>query len=176
MRSQGICVALTGLAATILAIATSPVRAAPQESRREAVLAAIARTGGKVTIDERDPAKPVIKVELSGPTVTDATVEGLECLAELRSLKLEYTLLTDAGLSKIAGLKTLRALELSWNEKTTDAGLTHVEGLAELRSLTLEGNTITDRGLAHLKGLTQLRSLCLLGSELGNTGLKQITA
>ena len=69
-----------------------------ENPRQAKAIAEVIRLGGKVTVDEKSPGKPVIGVSLRHVEVTDA---GLECLKEfpqLQLLDLDHTQITDAGL------------------------------------------------------------------------------
>jgi hypothetical protein len=60
------------------------------------------------------------------------------------------TKVTDAGLQHLAGLKQLRALDLN-NTQVTDAALKHLAGLKQLRELDLFLTKVTAKGKADLK-------------------------
>jgi predicted Ser/Thr protein kinase len=81
----------------------------------------------------------------------DGTAIGDAGLAHLRKLKLEElvlatTRLTDAGVKQLAGMQTLRMLDLNYDE-VTDAGLNHLKGLTALRMLKLAETKVTDEGI-----------------------------
>jgi len=139
----------------------------------------------------------VESVKLVGPKVTDATLEavgrltdvkwlnlrqtevtkgGLEHLKELtnlQSLSIENTRVTDAGMEHMKGLTKLRSLSLR-NTGITDAGLEHLTGLTNLVTLSLKDTQITDAGLEHLKGLTKLERLLLLSTDITDAGLEHL--
>ena len=95
--------------------------AEPVESQEQAI-AAIKKLGGKATIDEKSPNKPVIKVDLSHSKVTDKGLIELSELFKLQSLNLSGTNITDAGLKHLKRLTKLRGLDLN-NTKVTEEGL-----------------------------------------------------
>jgi len=105
--------------------------------------------------------------------ITDAGLERLNGLTDLRTLLLRQTKVTDAGLKNIKGLTNLRFLELTgtW---TTDAGLECLKGLTNLRHLELPSTKITDAGLESLTGLTKLQSLNLSLTPITDAGLKHL--
>ena len=92
--------------------------------------------------------------------VTDAGLNRLRGLPQLRELDLGGTEVTDAGLEHLKGLRQLEKLDL-YDTGITDAGLEHLKGLRQLQKLGLSGTEVTDAGLEHLKGLRQLRTLDL---------------
>ena len=57
---------------------------------------------------------------------------------------------TDAGLEHLKGLANLRVLQLL-NTKVTDAGLEHLKGLTSLRDLHLWNTQVTDDGVKELQ-------------------------
>ncbi len=97
------------VAAGVLLLAAAPVRADDAEDQAEK---AVQKLGGMVVRDDKDPAKPVIKVDLSFKKVTDVDLKALADLKGLRSLDLGFTGLTDAGLKELAGLQGLQTLKL----------------------------------------------------------------
>ncbi len=137
-------------------------------------IAEIVKLGGKVTIDDKSPGKPVISVDLQRTKVTDAGLEHLEGLDQLQSLNLHNTKVTDAGLEQLKGLTNLQSLNLG-QTSATDAGLAHLKGLTRLQSLNLEQTQVTDTGLAQLKGLTQLQSLNLTQTKVTEAGVKKLS-
>ncbi len=101
--------------------------AEPNADQAKAI-AEIEKLGGKVTVDEKSPGKPVIGVDL------------------------EFTKVTDAGLARIKDLPQLQSLNLS-GTKVTDVGLEHLKGLTRLQTLYLWGTHVTDAEMEHLKGV-----------------------
>jgi hypothetical protein len=96
----------------------------------------------------------------------DAGLAALEQLPRLTRLSANNdprssNLVTDAGLATLAGLTTLKVLEMA-NSTVTSAGLAHLSELIGLERLTLTGcGRLTGEGLAHLRGLERLRNLDL---------------
>ena len=74
----------------------------PNEEQAKAV-AEIKKLGGGVTVDEKNPDKPVICVDFSDTNVTDAGLELLKGLPELQRLDLSCTTVTNAGLENSRG-------------------------------------------------------------------------
>jgi hypothetical protein len=120
-----------------------------KKEEQEKAIAEIKKLGGSVTIDENNPDKPVLMVDLSYPEVTDAGLEHLNGFNRLRHLNLSKT-------------------------KITDIGLEHLKGLTELATLDLSGNPVTDAGLDNLKGLTKLQRLSLTGTKVTDEGVKKL--
>ena len=90
---------------------------------------------------------------------TDAHLDLLKPLAaQIHSLNLGATKVSDRGLAKIASLKQLRRLYLD-RSNIGDAGMANLKGFNELVYLNLYGSKVTDKGLAQLSGLGKLRKL-----------------
>ncbi len=122
----------------MLALSLAPALcwAAEPTAKQARAIAEIKKLGGKVTVDEKSPDKPVIGVDLSRTKLTDAALEHLEGLTNLRSLDLTNSKVTDVGLKHLIGLTNLQSLEL-WDTQVTDAGMEHLEGLTNLSKLSL---------------------------------------
>lgn len=96
----------------------------PNAEQAKAV-AEIEELDGKVTIDDKNPGKPVIGVAFSNRKVTDAGLEHLKGLTQLQHLILQNTKITDAGLEHLKGLTQLQQLNL--NTKVTDQGVERLQ-------------------------------------------------
>ena len=116
----------------------------------------------------------IVGVRLSGPEVTDAEIENLEGLTELRSLILANTQVTDAGLKYLEGLTQIRQLSF-YNTPITGVGLEILGGLPQLDSLYFNQAAVTDDGLKHIRGLTRLRCLILENTQVTDVGLQYLT-
>jgi hypothetical protein len=83
----------------------------------------------------------------------------------LENLMLYDIRITDAGLQNLKGLTNLRQLTIG-HTGITDSGLQDLEGLNKLEELYLFEPKVTDSGLMHLIGLTNLRRLVLARGSL----------
>ena len=101
--------------------------------------------------------------------------DGLAALGslELVSLHLGGTDVTDAGLSHLAGLTSLKRLHLE-NTGITDAGLVHLAKLEELLYLNLYQTEVSDAGLSHLQGLKNLKNLYLWQTNVTPEGAESL--
>jgi Leucine-rich repeat (LRR) protein len=171
---------------TLFAIPCSWVAVKKEQKRREREAATeIEKLGGKVAWSRPwgprssqrllgdDLFGSVTIVVLDGTQVTDAGLEHLKGLGQLRQLEFRSTQVTDAGLEHLQGLKQLQWLALD-ETKVTDAGLEHLQGLGQLRELQLNGTQVTDAGLEHLKGLGQLQTLRLTGTHVTDAGVGKL--
>ena len=86
--------------------------AAETRSRQTGVVEDIENLGGKATVDEKSPDKPIVAVDFGHLFVNDARLQRLSELTTLQSLDLRNTLVTDAGLEHLKGLTNLQRLTL----------------------------------------------------------------
>ncbi len=110
---------------------------------------------------------------MSETQVTDAGLQHLEGLSQLRVLNLVNSKIADEGLQHLERLSQLKELHLSGPE-ITNVGLQHLEGLCRLQELALLGTKVTDEGLQHLEGLHQLRRLALDRTKITDVGLRHL--
>jgi hypothetical protein len=170
------------------------VRADSESEKHDAAVAAIEALGGKVGFDENKRADAVL---LEGRQVTDAALEHLKSLPQLRIVRLFRTSvgddgmatlkslksvislevtgpLTDKGLEHIGAMTQLTSLNLPSTRHVTDAGLLHLKGLTNLEMLTLKRCGITDAGLPALKGMTKLQHLSLYETAVSDAGIDHL--
>ena len=143
---------------------------------QEQVVAEIEKCGATVKRDGNAPDGAVVEVifdRKSSQGVTEAGLEHLEGLKELRTLNLANTKVTDGGLEHLKGLSQLVTLNLGCTN-VTDEGLAKLKGLNRLENLNLLITKVSDAGLAHLEGLSQLRSLSVYGSRVTSDGVKKL--
>jgi len=97
----------------VLGLLLAPVLCFAEEPNADQVkaIAEIEKVGGKVTVDEKSPGKPVIAVKFNRsltplgpdipPQVTDEGLEHLKGLIKLESLNLVGTKVTGDGVKKL---------------------------------------------------------------------------
>ncbi len=105
--------------------------------------------------------------------VTDAGLTRLAGLPELEALELNGSTITDAGLAQISRLNQLQGLSLD-STQITDTGLAHLAERIQLHRLGLNNTKVTNAGLSHLRGLTHLQCLELDGTKITDEGLAHI--
>jgi Leucine-rich repeat (LRR) protein len=93
--------------------------------------------------------------------------------ADVRTLHLSMTGVTDAGLKELTGLKNLTTLELN-SARVTDAGLKELAAFKKLTTLDLSGTKVTDAGLKDLAALKNLTTLYLTTTGVKGAGLKDL--
>jgi hypothetical protein len=118
----------------------------------------------------------VIEVSLARTWASDDDVERLTAIKTLQRLDLSFTYVTDAGVQKLQELPDLKELNLETAEALTDAAASYLRGLKHLEKLVFRGVDITDVGMPNLSALTTLRSLDLSHTMVGNVGLESLPA
>jgi hypothetical protein len=134
--------------------------------RQQAAVAAIQKLGGRVEYDRSLPSRSAwlrvllgddsyrnaTGLDLSQTQVTDADLEYVRELPQLRWLAVSETMATDAGLAHLSGLTRLQNLNLG-ETQVTDAGLVHLHRLLQLRVLSVQRTPVTESGVTSLQGL-----------------------
>jgi hypothetical protein len=80
---------------------------------------------------------------------------------------------TDAGLQHLATLRNLRQLSLMY-ASITDTGVQHFRGLIMLQQLDLDQTAIGDEGLRHLTALQHLQLLSVRGTRVTEAGREEL--
>ena len=128
----------------------------------------LAGSGGTQTAVNADGEK----IQLVEAEVPSITIQGTEYRTDLTELDLGSLYLTDADIEPLQYMVNLRSLDLRQNRLTDLAPLA---ALTQLESLELRGNNLSD--LSPLAGLTNLKTLRLGGSDSGvnNPNLQDLT-
>jgi internalin A len=179
----------------VLLLTLAPgVRSQHSPEQRVRALEAIKAAGGRVVTEGSGPEAPVIRIELNGPKVTDATLAYVRGFLYVRTLYLCRTRITDAGLAYLQDLKDLEILYLSYDNigdrgleqlqrlsnlevlglsytNIDNAALTRMSSFRKLQTLALSGTNVSDTGLAFLRKLTKLQELYLDGTGITKAGL-----
>jgi hypothetical protein len=142
------------------------------------------------------------RIQLTGPGITDDRLAELASVRGLKSIVLQRTPVTDAGLRHFAGLSKLEHLTIYDAQGVTDAGLIPLAKLPRLRSLylrqaprvtdlafanlreklpdletfALNGTGITDAGLVHLKEMPRLKHLEFQSTKVTDAGLANLAS
>lgn len=83
------------------------------------------------------------------PNVTDACMEAVGKMTQLRELYLEDTQLTDAGIRELLELENLKVLDLT-GTRISDAGVSLLANLEAVDVLSLDSTNISGQGLNDL--------------------------
>jgi hypothetical protein len=87
---------------------------------------------------------------LAGTPLTDAAMTDIAACVQLRTLRLDHTAVSDAGLAALAPLQLLEVLNL-FGTQVTDAATASIEGMASLRAVYLGDTAMTPQGLEALR-------------------------
>lgn len=118
------------------------------------------------------------KLTLSGVNVTDGELKSaVRKHPRLRTLTLEFTKVTDAGLASLPHLSQLEELDVGGvGHEITDVGMAHVTQLHNLRGINLDDTIITNAGLKRLTSLTSLEGLHIGNTRVTDEGLVHLQA
>ena len=110
--------------------------------------------------------------------ISDAGLEHVGACRQLESLYLEprvATDITEAGMESLAAIANLKTLSLH-NVHVTDAGLAKLAGCPQLESLYLVGqdSDITETGMESLAAFPSLRALKLYDVHVTDAGLEKL--
>jgi len=137
------------------------------------VARAIEAQGGRVV---RDRAGQIVDVSLARTWATDADVERLAGIKTLKRLDLSLTYVSDRGAEKLKALDQLEELNLFAAEFITDAAMAFLRGNRRLTALNLRGTDVTDTSLAYIAELAQLKSLDISFTQITDVGLEHLSA
>ncbi len=91
---------------------------------------------------------------------TDRGMAALSKLHKLESIEIQSDKITNAGIDCLRGLRNVKKLTLNC-PRLTDDGLKALSGMERLEELKVTSNRVLGPGLKHLAGLSSLRSLSL---------------
>ena len=112
----------------------------------------------------------VVSLDLRWSDVTDATVEHLDALTQLQSLDLSGCEDHRRGATASRDTGATQTLDLS-GTRISDAGLQHLDTLGQLQSLDLSRTRSPTRGYGTSGAMGQLQSLDLSGTKITDAGL-----
>lgn len=125
------------------------------------LIKALEASGAKLKLDGDGH---VIEADFRGSQVADDGLSPLTKLAKIRSVKLNETSITDAGLSTIGSIGTLTNLDLR-GCSVTDQGVAKLAGLQKLKAIRFSGKSgltdVTDQSMDVLAGLPNLQVLAI---------------
>lgn len=106
--------------------------------------------------------------------ITDPQLQSLrEIEAQLIWLSLSHTGITDAQMETLSGLRNLRVLYLNGTE-VSDEGIAKLSSLTSLRSLSLVGTSVTDASVETFKKLENLTNLFLYQTSVSRVGIDKL--
>jgi uncharacterized protein YjbI with pentapeptide repeats len=119
----------------------------------------------------------VIEADFRGTTIGDAALDNLAGLRRLRSVMLNETAVTDAGMAAVGKVATLQNVDLR-GCTISNAGLEPLTALSELKALRLSGESgatsVDDDGMVHVAKMKNLKALLLDFLWISEVGLEQL--
>ena len=158
---------------TIAAVVMTAVCALGAEPPQANLERAIQAVGGGVV---RGPDGNIVEVSLARTWASDEDLERVAQIKTLKRLDLSFTYVTDAGVQSLQQLPALEELTLDTVEALTDAAASYLRPDKQLRKLVLRGTDITDVGMPYLAALTGLKSLNISYTMVGDVGLESLPA
>jgi hypothetical protein len=136
--------------------ATSEDKAAFTDVQRAAMNALYERGGIRLLLDRQKPGKPVVAIDFAGhPEFQEEWLDLILPFADLKTVSLVGTSLTDAGLAKLARCKQLRTLDVR-GTRVTSAGVAALR--KALPELNVEMSSL-NLGLSQQQALAELKKL-----------------
>ncbi len=136
-------------------------RKAEQRSQEERLASEVARCMQDLTSGASN------EIYLYGMRRTDELLEHFRERTDVRSILLEVTDISDAGMAHIATMPNLEQLALTVADRVGDSGLAAIAGHKRIEKLWLYNTHVSDGGLASLKSLPSLNTLGLNWSQRG---------
>jgi Leucine-rich repeat (LRR) protein len=161
----------------VVLVAARPALGAPlSPEAQEQAVATLRKAGAHIEFDKTQRGHPVVAVYLDGDNhaITDASLEPLACLLELRTLTVTRTKINGDGLKYLRGLTKLRSISLLSNKNLTDEAVGHLKACAGLRALDLRYTGLMRGRVKHLLEMKRLQELHL--ASLADADVKQLVA
>lgn len=151
----------------------APPKAAP-EPDDAGCIAGLEEAGAKL---KKDGDGLVIEADFRGLTIGDSALEYLIGLRRVRSVLLNETSVTDAGMATVGKVATLQNVDLR-DCTISNAGLEPLAELSQLKALRLSGKSgatsVDDDGLVHVAKMKNLKALLLDFLWISEIGLEQL--
>ncbi len=115
----------------------------------------------------------IIDLRLSS-LLTDAAMDTLAAMPELRAVRLSGVNVTDTGVAKLLSLPNLTELDLRNCRKVTKAGIEQIGEKRSLRVVKLGGPEIDDEALELVAGMDHLTGLSLDNCDITDAGVGKL--
>jgi hypothetical protein len=135
-------------------------------------------TIGDAVLENLAGLRRVRKVLLNETAVTDAGMAAVGKVTTLQDVDLRGCTISNAGLEPLTALSELKALRLSGESGVTsvdDDGMVHVAKMKNLKALLLDFLWISEVGLEQLAGLDKLEELYLAKTLVGDDALAMMS-
>ena len=131
----------------------------------------VAAQGGEVETDE---AGDVVGVRFGFTWVADGDLEHIAGIKSIKRLDLSLTRITDLGIERLRPLTGVEELNLYACEHISDTSLAHLRHWKNLRRLNLRGTDITDTGLAYVASHRHLEALDISVTQVTDNGMEHL--
>ncbi len=113
-------------------------------------------------------------LRLSGPAVTDESIEQLAGLTGLAAVLLQQTEVTDRGVAVLTKLSNLKEVNLFGSKGVSDASIAVLAELPALEKLRLRGTGVTGNDAAALSLMSKVIELDLSETAFANAGMPAV--
>ena len=127
--------------------------------------------GGEV---ESDDGGDVVGVRFGFTWVADGDLDHIAGINSLKRLDLSLTRITDLGIERLRPLTGIEELNLYACEHISDTSLAHLRHWKNLRRLNLRGTDITDTGLAYVASHHHLEALDISVTQVTDNGMEHL--
>lgn len=147
-----------------------------EDDEETAAIPKVESLGGQVTRDNDLLGQPVIEISFElknnkNEMLRDEDLTLLTKFSMLKSLNLNYTLVTDEGVKVVALSKNLTTLRLD-GTSISDEAFKDINGLTNLTSLSLFATKVTGTGFKELSPLKNLSNLNLRRTKVTDENLE----
>ncbi|MBM3735702.1 MAG: hypothetical protein FJW39_07935 [Acidobacteria bacterium] len=122
----------------------------------------------------RDAAGNVVEADFTGTWITDADLAKVGRMPKLRRLVLSQAKITDAAMEHLRGLTEVRELDCHYAEYLTEDGVAHITGWKKIERLNLRGTQVTSKVFEHLARMTSLRDVDIAFTQVDDEGFEQL--
>ena len=127
--------------------------------------------GGEVEYDE---SERVVGIRFGFTWLADGDLDRIAGMQTLKRLDLSLTRVTDLGIERIRPLTGIEELNLYACEHISDTSLAHLRQWKNLRKLNLRGTDITDTGLAYIAAHKNLEVLDISVTQATDNGMEHL--
>src|SRR5258708_7041090 len=125
---------------------------------------------------QKDKAGEITEVDLTSTWITDDDLAKIATLKELRKLNLSYTKITDLGLEHLRPLQNVTYLNCYYCEYVSDGGIAFLKQWEHLEYLNVRGTEVTSRVFEHISLMKKLSTLDVGFSRVNDDGFDALAS
>lgn len=125
---------------------------------------------------QKDKTGAIVDVDLTSTWVTDADLSRIAALKQLRKLNLSYTKISDLGLEHLRDLENVTYLNCYYCEFISDGGIAYLKRWTNLEHLNLRGTEVTSRVFEHIANMKKLKTLDVGFSRVNDDGFDALAS